>query len=186
MKNAMNSLLRWGLSFAVVVCLAQGASAEEIDWSAWKSLPVYHNGRVMPLDTYARLTVEIICARQKPTLGLEGYVPADVMDDPDFAPAISLFDGATSKKFDPAELLLSWLIESDKWDEVPFLAAADGELREDFLDLPATNEAGAHLKYASPSDVENADAFHDRLAALAQQRRSSQGTDERLYFGRGG
>ena len=72
----------------------------------------------MPLDSFARETVEAICGRADPMLA---------------------FDGGRWREFSAAELLFSWLVEPEKWETVPFLAAEDEELRRDVLGLPLTD-----------------------------------------------
>ena len=91
---------------------------EELDWSAWQSLPVFDNGRIMPLEAFARQTVDAVCDRQSPTLAVGESEP---------------------QKFSAAELLFSWLVEPERWEDVPFLAATDETLREDWLGVPVTD-----------------------------------------------
>ena len=43
-----------------------------IDWSAWQRMPVMHDGRIMPLDSFARAEVTIICGGSRPSLGMIG------------------------------------------------------------------------------------------------------------------
>ena len=80
----------------------------------------------MPLDTFARSTVEKIAGRQGPRL-----VPS----------------GAA------AELLFSWLVEPERWEDVAFLPAADPVLRSELLEVPLADEAGRPGRWVSPRRV---------------------------------
>ena len=81
---------------------ARAEDAGGLDWGPWRRLPVLDGGRIMPLDTFARGTVEKISGGRAPRL-----VPSGTA----------------------AEVLLSWLVEPEKWEDVPFLPAADPALR---------------------------------------------------------
>ena len=102
------------LGAAVLLFSAGNARADNapLDWSTWQHLPAFDEGRVEPLDTFARETVEAICGRPTPTL-------------------LSPDDSANGKprKFNAAELLFAWLAEPAKWEDVPFLPADDKQLR---------------------------------------------------------
>jgi len=45
--------------------------------NAWETLPVFHNGRVMPLHTFARQVVREICGTERPFLVRDDAVTAD-------------------------------------------------------------------------------------------------------------
>ena len=175
---------------------AGGESAPKLDWSAWRRIPVYHEGRVMPLDTFAREAVEMICDRTRPTLSLKDAIPFDgdesmsaaerqawlekQLNHPIYAKARTLFPEDKPRRFEAVELLFSWLVEPEKWDEVPFLIAEHDELRTKYLGLSTTNAEGKHLRYVSPRQVEEADALHERLAELRKQQSEAQRKGETL------
>lgn len=148
----------------VVAVLTVGvpARAEEpkLDVSAWRHIPVLHNGRVMPLDTFARTAVEIICDRMNPTLEIDGK----------------------PRRFQPPELLLSWLTEPDRWEQVPFLIAEHDELRKDILDVPVTAPDGTHLRYVSPSDVADSPKLQETLEGIAEKRRAAAVSQEQAQL----
>jgi len=177
---------------AILLALASAAPAtaaeqQELDYSALRQLPVFHDGRIMPLDTFAREAVEVICDRQRPELSLKEGLPFDGKQDaspaerqewldkqlnhPVHAGARSLFPDDEPRRFDSIELLFSWLVEPDKWEEVPFLIAEHDELRTKYLELSTTNADGEHLRYVSPRQFEEADALHQRLAELQAEMR---------------
>ena len=57
------------LSVALLPAASRAADAPQFDWNVWEHMPVLGPGRVEPLDTFARQTVEAICGREEPTLG---------------------------------------------------------------------------------------------------------------------
>ena len=111
-------------------------------------MPAFGEGRVVPLETFARETVEAICGRVDPTLVLGDAPP---------------------RQFTAAELLLSWLVEPEKWENASFLTAADEPLRGEVLGLPLRDENGRRLCYASPVEVENSAELGRRWAELQKQ-----------------
>ena len=119
--------------------------------SAWRSIPVLEDGRIMPLDTFARRQVEAICHVQEPKLAAAGGTPVRWRAD---------------------ELLLDWLVRPQAWEDVPFLIAEHEELRqllglEIFADTPGGR---IRLKYAAPSDVAENEALRARLVDLDERR----------------
>ena len=119
---------------------ARAEDAAGVDWGPWQRLPVLDDGRVMPLDTFARRTVKGICGGQVPQA-----VPSGTA----------------------AELLLSWLVEPERWEEVPFLPASDPVLRSELLDVPLHDEAGRPLGRVSPRQVAaGLPKLHQRLEEL--------------------
>lgn len=155
---------------------AASASAQStrIDWTPWKQLPVYHNGRIMPLDSFAREMVETVTSRQTPKLGLAGVLPDEKWKSADFEEARKLFgpDGK-SQKFQPSELLLSWLLEPEKWEQTPFLIAHNEELRQK-LGVAILGPDEKPLWFVSPADLVESDEaanYFDDLRAKQQQAR---------------
>jgi ABC-type transport system involved in cytochrome c biogenesis permease subunit len=120
------------------------AESGELDWDAWQHLPTFADGRVMPLDTFAREMVEAICGRANP-----------VLHSPD-EPA-----GSLPRRFEAVELLFAWLAEPEKWDRVRFLPA-DEDLRE-FLGLPREDADGRGLRGIAPSELDDCDMLTRRV-----------------------
>ncbi|MBU4398338.1 MAG: cytochrome c biogenesis protein, partial [Planctomycetes bacterium] len=137
---------------------AQAGDAKRLDWSAWRHLPAFGEGRVEPLDSFARKSVEAICGRTDPTLVME--------------------DGG-QRKYAAAELLFAWLAETEKWEYAPFLPAEDEWLRRDVLELPLLGGDGRRLSFVSPAQVENNPGL-GRYWAKLQQRAESEGKEFRL------
>lgn len=139
---------------------AWAAGANALDWSAWQHMPVLHQGRVKPLDTFARLAVESICGRQSPRLVAPG------------AP------GAKPRRFASAELLFSWLVEPEQWEELPFLKAEHERLRKELLGVALVDASGNRLKYVSPQQVARSSRFRQRCRELDEKRRQADARGE--------
>ena len=145
----------------LLLCLVGVCRAEDggdLDWNAWERMPVLVEGRIAPLDTFARETVEAICGRVNPTLQLPGREPHN---------------------YSSAELLFAWLAEPGKWENTSFLTAQDAELRADVLGLPLRDAVGRRLRYVSPVEVENSVTLGQRWAEL-QKRSEAEGKGFRL------
>lgn len=177
------------IGWLTLACLAAASAAMAADkparapkpkLEAWRRIAVYHDGRIMPLDSFANSAVELITGRANPTLELAGAVPADALRSEALGPARQLFPDGGPRKFTAAELLLSWLVEPEKWEDVPFIAAGNVDLREKYLELPAQNEAGLQLKYASPRQVREAAALQQRLQDLRQEQMRAEAEGQKF------
>lgn len=173
----------WALAVVVVLALTWGdlplghsgkLQGQEIDWSQWRRLPLFEDGRIKPLDTFSRQVVEKIVGRQDPTLA----PPLDADGQP--RRDHPLFLDGQPKRWNSAELLFSWLVEADKWEDVPFLAASHETLRHDLLGVPVMDRQGHRLKYVSPRDVEKAVAFEAYLRDLNMRREEVEKRGERF------
>ena len=157
----------------------RAAAAEEakLDLSALKRVPVHagqgKNDRIMPFDTFAREAVETICGRQSPELSLVDTGTGFAIDAPQLVEARTLFPGDEPRKFDSAELVLSWLVEPEKWNEVPFMEAKHEELRK-LLDVPLKNEENVFIGLVSPRQVEDATAYWARFQEIRDEQRAAQ------------
>lgn len=177
-------MIRHAACIVLLACLVTSASAAQdrgtappLDWSVWEHLPALHHGRVMPVDTFSEKAVKVVCGTTHPKLGLEGVVPAKELKSSDFDEARKLFKVAKTRKFSPAELLFSWMVQPEQWEEVPFLVAKDPVLREKYLGLPLVNEKGEALKYVSPRQFLEASAFHARREELQNLQRQAKMRD---------
>jgi hypothetical protein len=161
-SNGSPSIARSILAWLAAIVIGSGActaqAGDNLDWTAWRKMPVFGEGRIVPLDTFARETVETICGRANPTL-----TPPD----------------AEPRKYSAAELLFSWLAEPAKWEKRPLLLAEDATLRTEVLRLPLEDQQGRRLRYASPDEVENSPELGQRWAEL-QQRAETEGKEFRL------
>ena len=55
-------------------------SASQKSWKPWRTLPVWSGGRVMPLETFARMTVREICGTDTPTLAVDQHILEQLSD----------------------------------------------------------------------------------------------------------
>jgi len=120
-----------------------------------RRIPVFYEGRIMPFESFASKIVEEICndAKGSVTFDLRNYTEFQVAggdllkDDSGFK---ELFpEGKRSWK--PSELVYSWMVEGEKWENIPFIHAKHNEVRK-VIGLPVADMA---YMYAAPSDLSN-------------------------------
>ncbi|HUT93776.1 MAG TPA: cytochrome c biogenesis protein CcsA [Thermoguttaceae bacterium] len=181
----------WPVLIALLSAAAVRAEpAHDLDWSAWQHVPVYWqavrgskiDGRMMPLDTFARTVVETICGKVNPRLSLAGAdEPRREAGSAAPADARELFPDGRKRRFTASELLFSWMVEPERWERVPLLVAWNESLREDVLKLPAKSEDGERLRYASPRQVEQAmTSIHVRLRAVQAAEEEAEAGGEKI------
>ena len=142
----------------------RGQQSGGLDWSAWQRMPVLEDGRIMPLDSFARAVVKQICDDVRPSLGKLGAKTRAEMSGLSPGEIHRLAVEGRPRRFLAAELIYSWTVEPEKWDDVPFLIAEDASLRSDVLGVPLRGEDGSRLKHVSPRQVRRSEKF-DTLAA---------------------
>ncbi|MBN2021645.1 MAG: cytochrome c biogenesis protein CcsA [Pirellulales bacterium] len=168
--NLPRALLLAALLLPATACAA--AEPAPLDWSRWEALPAFGGGRIMPLDTFARRAARDITGREKPTL---------LAPDPSAGPAAAaLFPDGQPRKFSSSELLFSWLVEPEAWEDVAFLPAKNESLRQDLLNLPLRGSDGRRLAHVSPRQLEESTRFFARLAELNRRQRTAGAADEEL------
>jgi ABC-type transport system involved in cytochrome c biogenesis permease subunit len=187
--HSLNSFL---LVLAIVPCVSAGERFE-LDGAA--AIPVFHRGRVKPLQTFAREAADAIYDRSsKAALTLEGYfevkdqksweqlknkyrgdewsyiVHEQLAVEPEYAGILDLFPEGKAQTFGPTELVLSWLIEPQKWEHVPFIYAPHEDLRKA---LGVRTDTG-HLKYVSPWEVMHSETLRDYLVGMRDRQEAAQ------------
>src|SRR5436190_17377682 len=103
-------------SVLALICLgtgfarAQDAKPKRLPLEALRGMPVFHEGRTKPFDSYANLAMESICHRSKGAikLGFADYRAVNSKEVPKSAEA--LFPSGENRSFTPAELVLSWML----------------------------------------------------------------------------
>jgi len=150
------------------------ASTDEMDWSVWQHMPVFSGGRMMPVNTFARAAVERITNRANPRLSLDGTANGNGDEPPGLEESRRLFPDGKPRRFTSAELLFSWLVEPQRWKNVPFLIAEHEVLRTEVLELPLLSSEGKRLKYVSPWQLENSRKFHIYLARLSEKQQEAE------------
>jgi ABC-type transport system involved in cytochrome c biogenesis permease subunit len=143
-----------------------------LNWSAWQRMPVLEDGRIMPLDSYARGRVKKICGEVNPSIGRLGTLT------PKEAAALSPDERAKwikencPRRFLAAELVYAWTVDPTNWDDVPILYAANTELRTEWLGVPLEGEDGSRLTRVTPRQVHDSKKFPDlvnEVQALEQE-----------------
>jgi len=157
------------ISVFVVLFAATTVSASEgLDWTAWRKLPIFYDGRVMPLETFARRTVYQISGTENPTLRLDdellqtaiqaGHLTSDQAN----RIRAKFPDGGQGKRtFTSYELLFNWVAEPELWDFIPFLPAKTSSFGDHLVfwrDSPNTFQtdylgATGNLRYVTPYHV---------------------------------
>ena len=157
---------------AAIVLLFSGlsaAKAEEsggLDWSAWQRMPVLEDGRIMPVDSFARARVKKICGEVNPSIGRLGTLSPKELGALSADEREKWIKENRPRRFLAAELLYAWTVEPEKWDDVPFLYAANAELRSEWLGVPLDGEDGSRLTRVTPRQLERAKKFHELVEAV--------------------
>ncbi len=146
------------------------AQADELDFSAWRTLPAFDRGRRMPLESFADVVVREICGRSNPTLD-----PSDVLEQSAEGSAAReackrVFPDGKPRRFKASELLFAWMMEPEVWEYIPFLTARHEELRKDLLDVPLRGRHGSRLKHVSPARLIEAEAFRHHLREMSREQ----------------
>jgi ABC-type transport system involved in cytochrome c biogenesis permease subunit len=167
------------IAVAALLCIvttSHAARAEEsggLDWTAWQRMPVLEDGRIMPLDSYARARVKKICGEVSPSIGRLGTLTPSELAALSADERAKWINENKPRRFLAAELLYAWTVDpKDKWDDVPFLYAANAELRSKYLDVPLEGEDGSRLTRISPRQVRESKKFPelvDKVQALEQE-----------------
>ena len=80
------------------------------------------------------------------------------------------------RRFLAAELLYSWTVEPEKWEDVPFLYAAGDKLRRDVLGVPLRGEDGSRLTHVSPRQLRSAEKFRAILMEIGRLQDAARPT----------
>jgi len=110
---------------------------------AWRSLPIQHNGRVKPFDTFCREILRTVYGKET----FQDRLAVDV--------------------------ILSWLILPDHWDQYAFIAIKDRRLKQS-LDL------NQDLNHFSPQELKTNQKFIMQLTELQSLRQRQETLDN--YF----
>ena len=175
--NRWQSLVWVVLVFASLPLLnlqgAEPASSLSVDIDGLRHVPVFHKGRIQPFDTFANIIMAEVCDRPKKRnvkLGLKPYLDEKQLTDKKYAAAIELFPGGESRSWDGAELVYSWLVEQEKWEDVPFIYAPHPDLRK-VLGVPVQH---MKFKYVSPRQVLESEGLREKLKEIADRQAKSR------------
>ena len=137
----------------------------------------------MPLDSFARTQVTDICGDVHPRLGKIGSKTNAEMRSLSQEEINRLASEGKPRRFLAAELLYSWTVEPEKWDDVPFLIADDETLRSEVLDVPLLGEDGSRLKHVSPRQLRLSQKKFDKILAESEVvRKQAQRQDREPPF----
>lgn len=89
---------------------------------------------------------------------------------------------AEGRRFDAAELLLSWLAEPEVWDYIPIFAAPESDYRNEVLGVPARNNNRYRLKRVAVFQLEQSAKYQQRLQDIQQRRQQGDGRPEAIRF----
>ena len=169
----------------VLLCtllFASPARAEDsggLDWSAWQRMPVLQDGRIMPLDSFARTQVKTICGDANPLIGRLGLLSKEEMKSLSAEQLQQRAKDNRPRRFLAAELLYSWTVSPAPWEDVPFLYAANAELRSEVLGLPLEGEDGSRLTQVSPRQVRASTKLVKLVADVANREVEAQQKKQR-------
>jgi len=179
----------WGfLAIVARPVLRPAAGSGDLDWKAWRRLPVFARRPHQAGRHAGSQIVQAVCGRENPKLSLTGAAgsPSSGSEDskspdpaagaPELGRRPVLFPDGQPRSFSAAELLFAWIAEPARWERVPLLAASNERLRRELLDLPTTDRKGIALTFASPWQVAKAEKFLARWSAIREeQQRARQG-----------
>ncbi len=149
------------LIFLTGVLNIQDTNAEEISIDELRSVPVFHQGRIKPFDSYAKEMLEQVCntTRGYIKLDMNLYFPNGYNLEEKFQGVADLFP-EPEIKWSATEIVLSWMTEPERWEHVPFIYAAHNDVRE-VIDVPI---ADLTYKYVSPAELKNSESLKRWLA----------------------
>lgn len=160
------------LAFGGRVAAAE-ATPQEVDLARLRTVASFHHGRVMPLDTLAKVAVESVCdGGTSVKLGLQGYYEPAELKSSRLAPALKIFPAGEPRRMAAVEVLLSWLVETEKWEDVPFIACAHNDIHG-VLGLKSKTITGLHRKHVTPRTIAESEELVDYLADFADRQRAA-------------
>ncbi|WP_158545340.1 cytochrome c biogenesis protein [Bremerella cremea] len=179
-----NSMLRMVL-FTVVLLSSLGVAgtpvyAEDFPSDIWREIPVYHHGRVKPMDAYARQVVQKITEfnKSKPRFNLVDYYTEEELKQPEMQAALEIFPEGKERKFTPDELIFEWSLRPEAWERVPFIYLGREDVREE-LGLPINSPGSVKLNFVSPHQVATSVKLREYINGMHQREmKKGQGESE--------
>ena len=181
------SILLCGASGVEVPHFETEEALGSLNWTSWRTLPVYDDGRIMPLNTFSRILVTQICGVPDPKLivddilysNIEAVLSLKLKGDPsliaDEAARIrkridELFPHG-ERTFKSYELLFSWLVEPEVWDFIPFLAHSKAyEFRAEVLSAARINQKSRYIRFIAPIQLETSSGYFDLLDRVRERQ----------------
>ncbi|MDR0520294.1 MAG: cytochrome c biogenesis protein CcsA [Planctomycetaceae bacterium] len=178
----MMTILRFAVP--ILACFSVGCFFAESGQSAenvWETLPVFHNGRIMPLHTFARQTVREICGTPNPYISRPA---AGVPMPKETAERIRQIIPAEGRIFQADEILLSWFSESQSkaWQFIPIFPVDDSDYAEDIFGAAAGKENRTPPQRVSLYQLAASRRYQMRLAEAVQRKHSGQFLQKPVRF----
>ncbi|PQO47854.1 cytochrome c biogenesis protein [Blastopirellula marina] len=153
-NGMLSTLLVAAMSLAGLLVVGANAQADDFPTDIWREIPVYHHGRVKPMDGYARQVVQKITEfnKSKPRFNLVDYYTEEQLKQPEMKAALEIFPEGKERKFTPDELIFEWTMRPKAWERVPFIYLGREDAREE-LGLPINSPDSKKLNFVSPHEV---------------------------------
>lgn len=156
------------------------AKLAKLDTAPLGEVPVFHHGRVMPLDTLAKVAVETVSnGGTSVKLGLDGYYTEKELQSSALAPAVEMFPDGKTRRMSAVEVLLSWLVEAEKWEDVPFILCEHRDLHE-VLGITSKTDVGLHRKYVTPRMIAESQEVIDYLADHRDRKQAAESAKQKF------
>lgn len=176
-KNDMNNGMLRAALFTVILlggCLSASTTvrAEEFPSDIWREIPVYHHGRVKPMDAYARQVVQKITEfnKSKPRFNLVDYYTEEELKQPEMKEALEIFPEGKERKFTPDQLIFEWTMRPEAWERVPFIYLGREDARKE-LGLPINSPNSVKLNFVSPYEVATSVKLREYVAAMVKRQK---------------
>ena len=149
--------------------------------NAWETLPVFHNGRIMPLHTFARKIVRDVCGTEQPHIARDPIAlnTLERTGNANIAERIRQLVPSNGRSFQASELLFSWLSEPEIWEYISLFPVADADYAREMFGptLPGKSWPSPHR--VSLYQLENSQRYQQRLSDI--YRRHEQGQTARDF-----
>lgn len=155
---------------------------EKLDSNELSRVALFHGGRSLPLDTFAKLALDQISERSTGTMSFsmlkkplskedagrllpdeEGKLPEEKL--------VELNEKLETRKFKAPLLVLSWMTNPEAWEDIAFISAPHEDLRS-LLQLPLKDPFGNKLKYASPRSIAESVGLTRHIKDFESRRRT--------------
>ena len=181
------------IALLAVLCTLPGSNLSA--QNSWETLPVFYNGRVMPLHTFARKVVREICGTERPLISRDDNAVADLNQileaqhtrRLDQTRLLKIRDRllqlvpAEGRHFTADELLFSWISEPEVWAYIPLFRISDREYWNEMFDnVLFDNAAGSFTRTperrVSVYQLQKSQRFAQRLAEIHRRRHDQSQT----------
>ena len=173
--------------FSFSPLLAAEEPLGRLNWDAWRTLPVYDDGRIMPLNTFARILVTQICGTTSPKIAVDDIllsnIESELEDRYKYDPKFAAEEASRIRKridelfpqgertFEAHELLFAWLVEPEVWDFIPFLTHKKArEFRAEILSVSRINQRGRPIRFVAPIQLETSRGYNDLLQRVHERQ----------------